>query len=553
MRKPADIRLLVIAMLLVCLGGYDSGTHATSCLVTTATGDVQGRDQGLSCAFLGVPYAASTAGTNRWKPPQPRASWAPAVVTAITASPQCAQVQQPAGISIGVEDCLFMNIWTRDVEPVTPAPVIVWFHTGAFTGASANFAGTNGQRLTEETGAVVVAPNYRVGSLGFLAHTALAAENPAHPTSGNYGLLDQQAALRWVRDNIAQFGGDPTNVTIAGTSAGGASVGLQLVSPGSAGLYHRAVVQSAYPTTRWTTHDEFIWSGDAVATALGCLDPATVLACMRSKTQSQVLLAQPVGTQQVVSPPGRIFWEPVVDGIVIPDQPRDLIARGQWNQVPTIVGANRDEGWGSFISPFITRSFPGGVSLAQYEAWVSEEFGTGAAAAVLAQYPATAYASPTAAMAQIVGDGQFVCEARRLARLVSGQLPKVYLYSYEYVIDALSPGLVNHGVESNIIFGNDYRPPIFPTLVLTTADLALHDAMAGYWTRFAATGNPGGDGDARWTAYGERHGNRGMRRDHMIFDSAVRRGDDLLEEACDFWSGFYFRSMLGAAPASGGS
>ena len=156
-------------------------------------------------------------GANRWKPPQPRAPWAPAVVNATTASPVCAQVQQPSGTPTGVEDCLFMNIWTRDLTPDEPAPVLVWFHTGGFTNASANFAGTNGRRLAEERGIVVVAPNYRVGSLGFLAHGSLATEDPAHPTSGNYGLLDQQAALRWVRDNVARFGGDPDSVTIGGT------------------------------------------------------------------------------------------------------------------------------------------------------------------------------------------------------------------------------------------------------------------------------------------------------------------------------------------------
>ena len=116
-----------------------------------------------------------------------------------------------------------MNVWTRDLRPATLTPVIVWLHTGAFIGASANFAGSNGRTFAEQTGAVVVAPNYRVGPLGFLAHRALAAEDPTRPTSGNYGLLDQQAALRWVQDNIARFGGDPNNVALAGTSAGGAT------------------------------------------------------------------------------------------------------------------------------------------------------------------------------------------------------------------------------------------------------------------------------------------------------------------------------------------
>ena len=145
----------------------------------------------------------------------------------------------------GSEDCLRLNVWVADPLPNGPAPVIVWLHTGAFTGASANFAGTNGRRVAEETGAVVVAPNYRLGPFGFLVHPALAAEPEG--TAGNYGLLDQRAALRWVQENIAQFGGDPDNVTLAGTSAGGQSVGLHLVSPGSSGLFHRASSRAHIP------------------------------------------------------------------------------------------------------------------------------------------------------------------------------------------------------------------------------------------------------------------------------------------------------------------
>jgi para-nitrobenzyl esterase len=538
---------LLVAITVTLSADANVGTTAGSsvtCLVATTAGDVEGLDLGTSCAFLGIPYAASTAGANRWKPPQTRAPWAPAIHQAKTNSPNCGQVQQPA-TAIGFEDCLFLNIWTRDTAPSQPAPVLVWLHTGAFTGASANFAGTNGRRFAETTGIVVVAPNYRVGSLGFLAHDALAAEDPAHPTSGNYGLLDQQAALRWVRDNIAHFGGDPNNVTIAGTSAGGASVGLQLVAPASAGLFHRAVIESAYPTTRWTAHDEYVENGEAVATALGCVDAATVPSCMRSKSMAAVLLAQPVATQQVVSQPGRITWEPNVDGVVLPGQPRELFAGGQWHQVPTIVGANRDEGWGAFI----TRSFPT-VSLLEYETWIAGEFGD-AASAVLAHYPAADYSSPQEAMARLVGDGQFVCEARRLARIISGSPSgRVYLYSYEYEIDALSIDHVNHGSESNILFGNNYAPPIFPAHVLTGADLSLHAAMAGYWARFAATGDPGGLDEQRWIRYGEPSGRRGARRDHLILDTLIRRGDDLREEACDFWDELFLRSMLASVPAT---
>jgi para-nitrobenzyl esterase len=416
--------------------------------------------------------------------------------------------------------------------------------------ASNNFPSHNGQRLAEEAGAIIVAPNYRLGPFGFLAHSALAAEEPAYASSGNYGLLDQRAALVWVRDNIAQFGGDPGNVTLAGTSAGADSVGLHLISPGSGGLFHRAIVESGYPTVRWTTHAEGAAQADAFAAALGCTDPSQVLACMRSKTRDQVLLALSQATQQVAEPPNRFYWQPVVDSVEIPDQPRTLYELGAFHRVPTIIGANRDEGWGRFVD----RSFPGDLTSEQYEAWVTSEFGENASS-VLAVYPAANFSSPKEALGRVVGDGQFVCEARRLARLIAGTAIPTFLYSFDYEVPEVSAFFQNHvthGLESNIIFGNDYAIAAFTPVphVLNDADRALHAAMAGYWTRFAAGGDPGGDGELRWTSYGEPRGGRGARRDHMVFDTVVRRGDDLREEECDFWSEFFFGTMLGKFPAS---
>ena len=226
-----------------------------ACAATTGAGNVEGLDRGASCEFLGIPYAAPPIGALRWKAPQPAAPW-DATLMVKTPPSGCPTVNEPAGTLAGNEDCLRLNVWVRDPFPPQPAPVIVWLHTGSFFGTYANFASHNGRRLAEETGAIVVAPNYRLGPLGFLVHNALAAEDPAHPVSGNYGLLDQRAALQWVRENIAAFGGDPDNVTLAGTSAGADSVGLHLVSPASAGLFHRAIIESGTPTIRWPSHAE---------------------------------------------------------------------------------------------------------------------------------------------------------------------------------------------------------------------------------------------------------------------------------------------------------
>ena len=544
-KKP--IRLILALLWAWQLLEINGSSQGVSCFVSTLSGDVQGVDRGASCAFLGIPYAASTADSNRWRPPQPKAPWAPIVLNAITPPLSCPVLSMPSGAPSGNEDCLMLNIWTPDPKPTGQAPVIVWLHTGGFAGASANFASHNGQRLAAETGAIVVAPNYRLGPFGFLVHNALAEEDPAHPSSGNYGLLDQRAALAWVRDNIAQFGGDPNNVTLAGTSAGGDSVGLHLVSPGSGGLFQRAMVQSGTPTVRWPTLAEAIAQGDAFAAALGCTDPSLILGCMRSKTKDQVLLALAQGTQQVLEMPGRGYWNPVVDGFQIPAQPRTLFEAGAFHHVPTLLGTTRDEGWGNFIN----RSFPTGVTLAQYEAWVTNEFGP-YASGVLAAYPAANFPSATDAMARLLGDGQFISEARRLAHLIERTGTPAFLYSYEYEIDDLSLDHVIHGVESNIIFGNSYVPPIFPNHALTAADLTLHAAIAGYWTRFVATGNPNSDDDTivHWPAFKHPTGQGRGSDKYIVFDSAIREGQRLREQQCDFWEPFFLRSMLGGLPAA---
>jgi para-nitrobenzyl esterase len=521
----------------------NAGAQSPSCVAVTQSGVVQGVDQGATCAFLGIPYAAPPTANLRWKAPQAPTPWA-TTLNVITPPTNCTTVQ--AGALSGVEDCLKINIWVRDPYPASPAPVIVWLHTGAFFAASNNFPGHVGRRLAEETGAIIVNANYRLGIFGFLAHDALAAEDPSRTVSGNYGLLDQRAALQWVHDNIAQFGGDPDNVTIAGTSAGGESVGLHLVSPGSAPLFHRAALQSGAATLKWPTHAEGAAQGNILAAAVGCTDPATAAACLRGKPADQLLLALGSGTQQVLERANQYFWLPVVDGLEIPDQPRTLFETGQFRKVPTIVGFTRDEGWGNFIN----RSFAGGASLAQYESWISSEFGA-LGPAVLGMYPASSFPSPAEAMARVLGDGHFVCEGQRLASLISEAHQPVYVYSYEHVIDTLSVGHVNHGFEGNILFGNNYQPAQFPAYTLNATDQALHAAMAGYWTRFAATGSPNIEDETvvHWPLFKEPLGEgRGANR-YLVLKPVIEPGKRLREAECGFWSSHFLRSFIAGVSA----
>jgi para-nitrobenzyl esterase len=332
-----------------------------------------------------------------------------------------------AGAAAGQEDCLTLNIWTPATASTTAhLPVMVFLHPGSFLAASSNLALMDGQRFAQQQNAVVVAPNYRLGPFGFLAHSALTLEDPNYRSSGNYGLADQRAALQWVRQSIAVFGGDPDKIALAGTSAGGISTSLHLVSPASRGLFQRAIMQSGVATTRLYSAAEAEAQGEAFAAALGCTDRATVLTCLRSKTRDQVLMALPLttltgGFQQFTQEPGRVIWAPIADGVEVPDQPRELYQRGLFSRVPIVIGTNHDEGW-----TFVDRSYPAGLTTLQYETAVRTEFGMDAEA-ILRQYPAATFATPKEALARLTTDAEFTCEARRIARVMHHDGAPVYV------------------------------------------------------------------------------------------------------------------------------
>jgi para-nitrobenzyl esterase len=345
------------------------------------------------------------------------------------------------------------------------------------------------------------------------------------------------------------------------------SVSLHLVSPGSAGLFDRAIIQSGAATYRWPDRLEAEAQGARLAAALGCTDEAQVLPCLRSRSRDQILLALPVGQDQIVEGQ-RVQWLPNIDGLELPDQPKQLYESGAFSRVPVVIGTNRDEGW-----PFVDRSFPGDVTIDQYEAILAGEFAADADT-IQAKYSVDRFASPKDALARLVGDVEFVCEARRLARSIARTKTPIYLYSFEYEVDAVAPDRVIHGLESNLLFGNNFGPP--SNYVLVAPDLALFDVMSGYWTRFAATGNPNLSsvnpavsvaGAVRWprfrhsrarTPRGNQHsfaahvravGRRGA-DGHLVLDSNTRQDRHLRRAACDFWEPYSFRSVVGSVPAS---
>ena len=330
----------------------------------------------------------------------------------------------------------------------------------------------------------------------------------------------------WVRDQIAAFGGDPDNVTIAGQSAGGHSVALHLVSPGSAGLFHRAIMQSGFASVRWRTAADARVQGEEFAGALGCTssDPAALATCLRSKSREAILLARPPALAEQVLETGRSQWTPIVDGVEVPDQPRALFEQGAFARVPTMLGSTRDEGW-----TFVNRSFPTSITEDQYAEAAQNEFGADAAA-ILAEYAVTTFASPKDALVQLVGDVEYGCEARRVARLIEATKAPVYLYSFEYEIDPVVPDRVAHGMDVNFVFGNNFA----------------------YWTRFASTGSPNEEEGTslEWPAFKHPTGSGRGADMYLILDGATRQAKRPHESRCDLWEPFFFRSITGSVPAS---
>ena len=550
MQIPA---LRTFAALSVCVLALPTLSHLpvsaqpASCVAATASGPVQGRVVGGACTYLGIPYAAPPVGVLRWRPPQPALPWGPNPYDA-TLIRQCPQINMNTGALQGLEDCLTLNVWApASSPPARGLPVLVWLHTGGFQGATSNFAASDGRRFAEERNAIVVAPNYRLGPFGFLAHRALTTDSPDYRSSGNYGFADQRAALRWVRENIAAFGGDPTNVTLAGTSAGSTSAAMHLVSPASRGLFHRVIMQSAYALVRWDTLEGAEDQGASLAARLGCTNAATAASCLRSKDRDEVLTALPIGQAQFLEQSGRVDWGPVVDGLELPDQPRTLYRRGQFSRIPVVIGTNRDEGW-----TFVDRSFPAGLDAQRYQSVVRNEFAMDADA-VLAAYPLSAFPTAKDALVQLTGDVDFVCDARRIARVMDHDGARVFVYSFDYPVNTVTPGRAFHGLESNLLFGNNFGAP--SNHVLTTPDLVVYDAMSVFWRRFMETGDPNARGvPVQWPPYRPGHFEEPVdasRSDrHFVFGDRLGVANYLRDSHCNFWEPFFLRSVRGAVPAA---
>jgi len=479
-------------------------------VVHTDRGPLAGKVvEGNVRAFLGIPYAAPPTGALRWRPPAQVDAWS-ATREAKSVGAACPQLGGPDYARVD-EDCLTLNVWAP-AAGATNRPVLVWIPGGAFVEGSGGYRLYDGARLAAREDAIVVTMNYRVGALGFLAHRELARELK-RDASPSYGILDQRAALQWVQRNAAAFGGEPTNVTIFGESAGAWSVCVQLAMPGSRGLFARAIMESgACADPLYFGPHEAEAQGDRLAAALGCRD----LACMRSKDADAVIRALPI-KRGFILPPG-VWWAPVVDGTELPALPLEALRAGRGANVPLLIGWNRDEG----VSH--TARFDA-VSAAERDGFVRDSFGDAAVDPV-----AERYARPSAkdALTDIVTDGAFACESRRVARALTSQGVPVYMYEFTHALEnsKLHALGATHSVEIWFVFGTEEAG-----IGLADDELPLSHTIMDAWGRFARTGDPAGPA-LRWPRYT-------VAGDELaVLDTAPSTAAHVKSGECDFWDRF---------------
>ncbi len=468
-------------------GSDAGGVKNNAIVVKTDSGSVSGLQQDNLRVFHGIPFAAPPTGDLRWRAPAPVQPWE-GVKNATQYSATCPQPGSADSPKMS-EDCLYLNVWTPAKSADEKLPVMVFFYGGGFKSVAGSMPLYNGTTLAEK-GVIVVTPNYRLGALGFLAHPHLDAESP-HNASGNYGIMDQQAALQWVQKNIDKFGGDPSRVTIFGQSAGAESVLVHVASPTSKGLFSQAIVESgpfwSYGATINATHpkdfaEEF---GVEYATSLGYSGPDAITQ-MRKVSPAVLINATP-------SPSGgfwtthTVLFEPTIDGWILPDSMDNLYRNHAVNPVPLMIGNNANDG--------TTLAASANMTVVEYGSFIRGRFGN-EADAVLAKYPASSPAEVQLQLAQIMTDYDFSDSVKFAAASMGDISPDTYVYRYSYILPGQSNGAF-HGSETFLLFGVPVPKPADPT---------VRDNVVDLWSRFAKTGNPNGGMNVTWPNYTRQNG-----------------------------------------------
>lgn len=459
-------------------------------IVSAPAGQVEGRVEAGLHVFKGIPYAEPPVGAERWTPPRPLPPWS-GVHQATKFGFACAQpvrvIDSIYKDDVGTvsEDCLTLNIWAP--ADASNAPVFVWFHGGALTRGSSGLPFYNGSQLARQ-GIVVVSVNFRIGIFGYLAHPELSAESPLG-ISGNYGILDQVESLRWINKNIGAFGGDASNVTIAGESSGGLGVMYLMATPGARGLFAKAIAQSAYMVSSPELKQSVLGkpSAEDIGVQLAVKLDKPDLASLRA-TDAQTLA-------DAVAASGYIT-EATIDGHVLPRQLTEIFDAGEQAPVPIIAGFNSGE-----IRSLRILSPPPPASAEVYEKTIRERYGD-LADEFLRLYPSSDMQESIWATTRDALYG-WTAEKLVMRQTALGQPSFLYLWDHGYPA-ADEMGLhAFHASELPYIFGTfDLVPPLWPKIPDTPRENRLSKAMIGYWTSFARKGQPVAENEPDWPAYG---------------------------------------------------
>lgn len=479
-------RLLALLSVAVIFTAAQSARSQVS-KATVTGGEVQGVVNGDVASFKAIPFAAPPVGELRWKAPQPVNPWG-GLKKADAFAPGCIQDKNLAAMMGGPanfsEDCLYLNVWTAAKSKGEKLPVMVWIYGGGFAGGMTSIPLYDGTKLAQK-GVVLVSTSYRVGPFGFLAHPDLSRESGKG--SGVYGLQDMIAALRWVKENIAQFGRDPTRVTIFGESAGGISVSMLAGSPAAKGLFHRVISESggSFAPVR-------------VANETGQLIPslpmaeATGKSVLESLGAKDIKAARALSAEQIQNASGGglgRFW-PVADGYVIPGDQYETYQAGRFNDTPVLIGTNSDEG-GLFVRSAVTP--------ASFEQQIRSGYGPHADA-ILKAYPHETDKEAFRSTKDIFRESAFAWHTWSWARLQSQKgKSKAYVYYFDRRTPT-SPDGANHAAEISFVFANQGVFSGAPQ----AGDPELSNLMQSYWVNFAKSGDPNGPGLPAWPAFTER-------------------------------------------------
>lgn len=471
-----------LAAIIVAGCATTGGMPESMNIVKTDSGLISGTGDVVH-AYRGIPYAAAPVANLRWKPPTQAAKWH-GVLDGSQFGPDCIQPREyPELRGTGMsEDCLRVNVWTPAKRPIEKLAVMVWIHGGGFTYGSGSHPSYDGEALARR-GVVVVTLNYRLGLLGFMAHPALTAESPTR-TSGNYGLLDQIAALRWVQQNIANFGGDPKKVTVFGQSAGAHSISELIASPLTDGLFSQAIMQSVgvmRPTASLAEAEkQGLRVGEDIQ-SLRRIPPEDLLTLQKSlsKNSSRALTQPPeIGIIQ--------------DGYVIPKPDYIQYKTGSYKHVHMLVGSNQNEGGGAVRSYSITNQ-------ASFEQYLARTF-PGFEDRAKSVYGVRIDSEVRQAVADLFSDTQFNYGTREMLNLVSGQGGTVYRYVFTKK-RGNSENMPIHGDELQYVFDNLAALHRGKSHPFNISDSITARDMADAWVRFAKTGNPSGGEIGHWPEY----------------------------------------------------